>query len=749
MKCPTLRSSARAKLSSSVAMACLSSFGVAEELRPGGASVTSLPRVTVEGTLPDRLDAVPGSSSVVTRKELDARRPYSLREAIEGVPGLHLVGEDAFSNNLNIGVRGLDPRRTSRTLLLEDGMPIHLAPYSDPSAHYQTPLERLERIEVIKGSGQMVHGPQTVGGVINFVTREVPTDGFEAGAEAAAGNRSFRRVAAHVGHGTAAGGWRLDAMQREGDGTREHNHHQLRDVQLKGRLTLGDAQQLRVKLGYFEEDSNFGEAGTDQARFEADPYNNPFRNDRFELERWAAQAVHTVDVSERARISTNLYWQKTDRASYRQLDAISEDGENETLRDNVGAPDSTDIAGCPADIDYTVPDGFEDFAAACGNAMRPRSYTFYGIEPRLELTHGAFGLRSELVAGVRLHREDITRKRYNGATPDARETSPGSALRDRFEIETQATSAFVQNTFYAGDWTFTPGVRYERYRQTNRATQFDFAAADTEVTAKHSEVLPGFGLTYLGVPNTTFFAGIHRGFAPPRPDANVDPSVVLEGDDFVPVDAEISTNVEAGLRTMPRPGVQAEATLFQIAFKDQIVPGDAVGLGQTFANAGRSKTRGLELGGRIDFGTLRGTPKNVYVTANYTGVFTAEFDSDLDVDGSNVRGNRLPYAPRSIAGLSLGYEHGSRWDARLGVQHVSSQYSDALNTVAGADDGQSGRIDAYTTLNATLNYRLPQHGLTLFVGGANLTDREYIIGRVNGIHVGAPRQVYAGLRWSL
>jgi Fe(3+) dicitrate transport protein len=75
------------------------------------------------------------------------------------VPGVHVVDEDALGVNLNIGARGLDPRRSSRTLLLEDGMPIHLAPYSDPSAHYHPPSERVERLEVLKGSGQVVHGP--------------------------------------------------------------------------------------------------------------------------------------------------------------------------------------------------------------------------------------------------------------------------------------------------------------------------------------------------------------------------------------------------------------------------------------------------------------------------------------------------------------------------------------------------------------------------------------------------------------
>lgn len=755
-RCPALRR----PLPTALALACSAAMAAAQTPAP----VSALPAVTVTGALPNQLEAVPGSSAVVGARQLEAERPYSIREALQGVPGLHVVGEDAFGVNLNIGIRGLDPRRTSRTLLLEDGMPIHLAPYSDPTAHYHTPLERLQRIEVIKGSGQIVHGPQTVGGVVNFVTRPVPRV-FGGEAELSAGSRGFTRAAASLGSGGEWGGWRLGAAQRQGDGSRDGSRHRIRDVEAKTEFDLSDRHALRVKLNHYEEDSRFGEAGLDQARFDADPFQNAFRDDVFELERTAFQAVHTLSFSETSRVATQVYYQKTDRASYRQLDAIVEaeveDGEAEKEReelryDEVGADGSGIVAGCPEGIDYTVPGGFEDFAALCGNQMRPRQYEFYGIEPRLELTHGAFGLRSELVAGVRLHHEKINRKRYNGAFPTARERSPGTGLRDEFDIETDAFAAYVQNTFYRGDWSFTPGLRYENYRQKNRITQDGFAPVSPAVTTsqRNSELLPGFGMTYFGLPGTTLFAGIHRGIAPPRPDANLPPG----DEDLQKVDPELSTNIELGLRSAPAKGVQVEATLFQIDFKNQILPGYAVGVGQTFANAGRSVNRGLELGGRIDFGALRGRAENVYLTVGYTNLFTAKFDSDLltpdfapgedeTEDFRNARGKRLPYAPRHLLSASLGYEHGERWDARLGLTHVGEQFSDALNTRAPAADGQSGRIPSYTVFNAAMNYRLPAHGATLYLSATNLFDKTYLVSRVNGAFAGVPRQLVAGARF--
>lgn len=162
-----------------IAAAVVSTLTVAPALSSAEAQVR-IDTVTVSGILPERLEAVPGSFAVVEQSELQARQPFSVKEALNQTPGVHVVGEDSFGLGLNIGVRGMDPRRTSRTLLLEDGMPLFLAPYGDPSAHYSTPLDRVQRVEVVKGSGQVLYGPQTVGGMINFVTKPIPAKGLPA-----------------------------------------------------------------------------------------------------------------------------------------------------------------------------------------------------------------------------------------------------------------------------------------------------------------------------------------------------------------------------------------------------------------------------------------------------------------------------------------------------------------------------------------------------------------------------------------
>ncbi len=178
-------------------------------------------KVVVRGILPDNLESVPGSFNVIDEEDLIERRPFSIQEALISIPGVNIVGENAFGLGLNIGIRGLNPRRTSRTLVMEDGVPLQLAPYSDPSLHLTTPIERIQRIEVVKGSGQILYGPQTVGGMINFVTKPVPTNGFQGSAQAMIGNEDFTGLYANVGYGTEQGGFMFDVNQKKGDGIRK------------------------------------------------------------------------------------------------------------------------------------------------------------------------------------------------------------------------------------------------------------------------------------------------------------------------------------------------------------------------------------------------------------------------------------------------------------------------------------------------------------------------------------------------
>jgi Fe(3+) dicitrate transport protein len=664
------------------------------------------------------LEHVPGSTRIVPRAAIDDRRPMAAHELLRHA-GVHVQDEDPLGVNLNIGVRGLNPRRSSRVLLLEDGVPIHLAPYGDPTAHYQPPVATLRRIEVVKGSGQIVHGPQTVGGVINFVRVAPPA---RPGGSAVLGAGSHGSRTAHVRAGTRFGeddahGALLTFDQRAADAARDGWNHRVTDAQLQLRLRMTNRQSLLLRGGWYAENSRFGETGLTQEEFERDPFGNPTPHDTFELRRLAAHAIHVRELASDAGITTVLYAQQIDRTSWRQASSSS---------DRFGTPRYTERFGCtPAAA------GIAD----CGFQGRPRLYRFAGIEPRLRtpITRGAVPVHVDM--GARAHVESVVRQQF---LSPGRSVDGGRLDRDN-QLITTALSAFAQARAAVGAWHITPGTRIEhvRARNVNRIRNVSMDDA-------YTRWLPGLGAAYNGAA-TTFFAGAHRGFAPPRPADVLAPE---PGQSIVQVRPEVSWNFELGTRTRALPHVALEATLFRIDFANQIVEGYLAGAGQRFVNAGATLHQGIEIGAQLDVPTARGLQPMLRLDATYLPVARFTSGELSAIDGETpILGNRLPYAPRWLLSGEVGIATRGGFALAIHGEFVAEQFSDDLNTRAPTANGQRGVLPPHTVLGATLNQPLERIGATLFAAVRNLGNAVYITARQEGIIIGMPRRAMLGVEW--
>ncbi|HXF06758.1 MAG TPA: TonB-dependent receptor [Blastocatellia bacterium] len=670
---------------------------------------------------PEVLTRVPGSVEILDRRALDASRVFTVNEALRKVTGVFARDEEGFSLRPNIGIRGLNPTRSTKVLLLEDGIPLTYAPYGDNASYYHPPVDRFESIEVIKGSGQILYGPMTIGGVINYITPN-PPEKPRGALTLIGGNRDY--LNGHLTYGGTWGGTGLlfDYMRKQGEGARENTRTGLNDANVKIVTALGSRHALTIKGNYYGENSQVTYSGLRLDEYLANPRQNPFLNDRFLGDRYGASVTHAYVLKNDVVLTTSLYGSMFFRDWWRQS---SNSGQRPNRR---GDP------GCR---------GMEDLLTTCGNEGRLRKYYTWGIEPRVRAFDRILGIRGETEFGFRAHFERQDRKQMNGQAPTAR---TGIIVEDN-ERKNQAYSGFLQHRFLLGRWTITPGLRLEhvRYERTNRlANRGAGAAGRTHLT----EVIPGIGITFAPASHTTIFGGAHRGFAPPRTEDIID-----NAGGTIDLDPERSWTYEVGVRSWPISGLKLEATFFRMDFENQIVPASvAGGLGATFTNAGETLHQGMEFTGRVDMGSLLRMTHNVYARAAYTYVPTAKFVgtrlSSIPGFGTvSVSGNRLPYAPKHLANLQFGYAHPRGFDAFLEAVHVSDQFGDDLNTIAPTPDGQRGLLPAYTIWNLTMNYRVESRGLTFFVAVKNLFDRLYIADRTRGILPGPPRLVHGGLRF--
>jgi Fe(3+) dicitrate transport protein len=672
-----------------------------------------LPQVEVVGDELARREQ-PGSAQVMTAEELRSARVLTVPEALRKFSGVNVRDEEGFGLRPNIGIRGLNPTRSTKVLLLEDGVPASYAPYGDNASYYHAPLERYERIEVLKGVGMLRFGPQTIGGVINYVT-PTPPEEFGGYMQAVGGNRGYHSVRTRVG----GAGFSLELMSRAGDAARENQRLRQNDINAKYVLDLGDDHAITFKASRLGEDSQVTYTGLTEAEYaNFGPRYNPFRNDEFEIERYGGSLTHRILFGP-VTLLTSAYLFQFDRDWWRQSSSTTDTQCGTAFRDARLRGERVNVEACNA------------------NQGRLRYYDTRGIEPRLSMFHGLFGVEQEFEVSMRWHSEEQERMQVNGSSPRAR---AGATVEDNLR-ETDAFSAHVANTFRFGNVLVLPIVRFEDI-DNNRTNNLNARSGEQNVDA----VVPGLGVNWSFSEDLTLFAGWHEGFAPPRVEDLID-----NNGGSVELGPEESSNLELGLRGTLATRTSFEAVAFATDFSRQVAVGSVAG-GSTPLAVGETRYVGAELS--LDWnGRDLGGAGGPYATAALTALPTARQEAaftavatGLPVGGS-AEGKRLPYAPRWLATLRAGWVHGP-WDASLALQSVSWQYADFANTAATRPDGQVGRIPGYGVVNAALNWSPDGSAFSAFGTIKNLFDREYIADRTRGILPGTPRQVAVGVQYT-
>jgi len=364
---------------------------------PSAPAVILMPRVDVVGSR-DEMKDIPGSATVIDHETLEESRVFDVQEALRKAPGVHVRGEEGFGLRPNIGIRGLNPTRSTKVTLLEDGVPLAYAPYGDNASYYHPPIERYDHIEILKGAGQLLFGPQSIGGVVNYIT-PTPTQHFSGFASLAGGSRDFFDSKFRM----SGKGLLLDYTHKQGDGARDNIFTDLDDISLKWATSFSDTHGLTLRANMFTEDSTITYSGITQAEFNNfDARYNPFKNDEFEIERYGLSATHQIEVARATQLITNFYYSYFDRDWWRQQSTTT-DGQ------------------CGAEFTAARTAGVRVDPDLCNSTQgRLRSYHTGGFEPRVRMGWSAWGFENEFEAGFKAHFESQERRQLNAASPQGR-----------------------------------------------------------------------------------------------------------------------------------------------------------------------------------------------------------------------------------------------------------------------------------------------------------------------------------------
>ena len=702
----------------------------------GGLAVLAPVLVSAEAVAPvetiivigqkDGLRTIAGSGATIEQADLVRARVLSVNEALRQVPGVFARDEEGMGLRPNIGIRGLSPTRSSKVLLLEDGLPLSFAPYGDNATYYHPPIRRYSRIEILKGASQIRFGPNTVGGVINYVTPPSP-ETFEGQATWAAGSDGYLEADLNLGGPIAGVRALLHANVTQSNGVRDNQSLKINDFYLKLEKSLGEHHDLTLRASRYGEDSQVTYSGLTQGEYLANRHQNAFVNDGFEAVRVGTSILWAWAIDDNTTLKTSASYSWFDRDWWRQ---------------------SSNSAQRPNDASDPNCASMANLLSTCGNEGRLRKYHTYGLESRLSKTGEVGAIKFESEYGIRYSDERQNRLQINSDTPTGRTpgTSVNAGIRENNLRYIQAWSGFATTKATMGSWTISPGLRYEHMdlQRLNRLNPASLVRGKDQI----QEWIQGLGVSYKINPRFAAYVGVHEGFSPPR----VEDAINNTTGSSINLDAETSTNWEAGVRGDLTKGIAVDLTWFRMDFDNQIVPSSvAGGSGATLTSAGETLHQGFEAslrGSLADMGLMTGN--DFYFRAALTHVAEASYVGTRfsGVSGNSTRsvtGNRLPYAPEWLINAAIGYRLATMGEFQVEYVRTDDMFTDDLNTVAPTADGQRGLIKAADIWNLTLNIHPESWPLGAYIAVKNAGDATTIVDRSRGILPGAPRQIQFGL----
>jgi iron complex outermembrane recepter protein len=388
--------------------------------RNAPANVTAITRDeitrTPAGNLPDLL---------ATRAGIDVRSLYGS------------LGADASAN-----LRGFGENGGLRTLILVDGRRLDSLEFV--SANWRSiPLESIERIEIVRGSGAVLYGDQAVGGVINIITDRDRSKAAEV--SVGAGSFGYGKIAANLSRYLGSHHVSLNVEHVESDEYRRNNEH--RSTAASGRVSrvIADGEVFaEAGAGVLR----FGlPGGVTAAQFASDPRAAETTDSWFKRENQYLRPGIRKQIAPGMEAAAELSFERSHNQSW--------------------------ISNWPSYRDV---------------AVRNLAFT-----PRLRWAHGLAGMESTTVVGLDWSDARLDQDRH---------ASPNGPKTNTVSLDRSGTGFYVHNTTRPADaLTVTLGVREQRY--STRATDTASPAVSDRTSSKTASEL---GLVWQAAPAWKLFA---------------------------------------------------------------------------------------------------------------------------------------------------------------------------------------------------------------------------------------------------
>jgi Fe(3+) dicitrate transport protein len=637
----------------------------------------------------------PGGRDVIEPETKETYPDQNLGTLLRRVPGLYFLPENGNDSRITIGLRGNDPRRSGLTAVLVDGIPVCEAPYGNTDVDgLPIAFERIWRTDVIRGGASIRYGPNSAGGVVNFLTEPVPESPLLRLGSRYGSNNDYSESL------TTGGTWNglgllFSGVAKGGDGFRENSSYKDSDGALKLRYAVGDTGTLSAYVSRFDEPHAEQPGGLTQAAYEADPDQSLRTGSYFSFDTNRYVLQYQNEIGADSSFQLKLWRQEGTRVLFDFRPIVQ-----------------------PFAVSRVQNSGFDSSALEA-------SYTWSGEWG---------GLKHSFFHSARYLAETNDEFYY-------RQPLGGGPLVTPYDLHAlfkgRAFSSFNEDVIaLASDLDLGVGFRFESLDMFGRSRD-----DDSQIVQTYTELLPETNLTWKVTPETAWYANYQRSFFPPQYETGFDPASVL----YAPTKPEHSDAFELGLRTRALEGVECTLAAFDTEFHDKIDFINTPDGLKVPVNTGLARSQGVELGVNGDLGMAAPALEGV----SLYGSLTAQRSRILS-DANE--GNDTPNSPHLLASWGAQYDHHPTglW-GRIGGSYSGSSFKDPANTPAGTSDGVNGPEPSFILWDCALGWyqRPDRNGFSISAGVTNLFDYDYYRRFVSGIYPGAPRQYFAAISYSI
>ena len=703
----------RATLAAAAVLTAGTSATLAQQAAPSEPS--SLERVVVTATRTERTAAdVPASVTVISREEIAATAAQSVDEVLRSA-GVEMSLVASYQNHPTsalISMRGLKSGVTSHALVLVDGVPINDG-FSGFVQWNRVPLENIERIEIVRGGGASLWGTYALGGVINIITR-APA---RSAADAEAGYGSFNTYRAY-GYGALAASDRakvtLSASRWSTDGFNQvasqwrnastiwtKTSFDADNVQLGGYFTPTPTLSVQTRVTYHHNDQTLlTPVDTNNHRI--------WNGDVAVTQRFGddTRLIALLFHNDGHFLTNNSGWDAYFNATpgFPTAEVLSNRHVTDSKDTGASLVWSTRVDSLLRLVSLGV-----DFRQISGIDTGAIFDDVYGSTSG---TPGGF-LRTDVGSG---------RQRYAGIFGQL----------DAFPVAGLEVLGSVRAQYIRNDRSFD-GIGPSG------------GLGNLPDTTLHS-VDPRLSLRYEISPEVAVRAAAYKAFNAPNLD-QLHRSFGISGGIFLPnpdLKPERLTGAETGL-DLNLGRVTTTITLYENHLRDLITsvpltPSQlafyGVFFGTEWANAGKARSRGVELDSRWAI----------------TPVFEARLSyyyTDATIQASpdpTAVGQSIAYLPKNQGSVGISYDDKKYQGALIG-RWVGPSIGVQGDPTFFESNGWGVRQDGHFTVDATAAVALNRF-VSLFIQGVNLFDRNYIADN-SGFYAplrGTPRSVFAGVR---